>query len=89
MIILLVLVYLEYVKKDEYIRYHCSYLSVFNHTLILLFVYVCILICFCLINPKIGYDGKEFIGHQMLIRDFENHSQCIPLEKDLRNECIC
>ena len=36
--ILLVLIYLEYVKKDEYVPYHCSYLSVFNHTLIVLFV---------------------------------------------------
>ena len=38
------------------------------------------------LNPKVGYDGREFIrrvhAHQMLIRVFKNHGQCIPLGKD-------
>ena len=42
-------------------------------------------ILICLLNPEIGYDGKEFShtpsAHQMLIRDFKNYGQCIPLEK--------
>ena len=45
------------------------------------------------LNPKVGSDGREFIqrvhAHQMLIRVFKNHGQCIPLGKDSKNECIC